>query len=284
MIHSTAKSHGMPGGRDYHNTLQQRSRRFVSLLEQQLGRTFAYQAYVDSGPMLDREVARRAGIGFTGKNTNILTSVGSWTLLAEVITDLELERDRPQIKSCGARTKCMPACPTGAITSPYVLDSNKCIAYLTIEHKGPIPRELRQPMGTWVFGCDICQDVCPVNHVRAKPAAKPPMSAENASLDLIGLLEMTEAQFLARFLGSPIRRAGHVGMQRNACVTLGNLQDLRAVPALIRVLTKGAPLVRGHAAWALGHMESAEARRALEQASDVETDVWVREEIALALR
>ena len=270
-------------GRDYHNMLKQRCRRFVWLLEAELGRPFASRAYVDDGPMLDREVARRAGIGFTGKNTNILSRIGSWTFLAQVLTDLEIEPDRPLRKSCGACTACMPACPTGAITAPYVLDSNKCIAYLTIEHRGAIDRALRPLMGTWVFGCDICQDVCPVNHKLAKPTGGPALSTQNALLDLTGLMQMTEEEFDTRFQGTPIRRAKHAGMQRNACIALGNMKDARAVPALARAVREAAVLVRGHAAWALGRIGSEEARAALVEAQAAEEDVWVREEIGLAL-
>ena len=270
-------------GRDYHNMLKQRCKQFVRLLEKEVGATFAHKAYVDDGPMLDREVARRAGVGFTGKNTNSLTKIGSWTFLAQVLTDLEIAPDKPQAKSCGTCTACMPACPTGAITAPYVLDSNKCIAYLTIEHRGPIDRALRPLMGSWVFGCDICQDVCPVNHKLAKPTSGSALSTENASLDLIGLLEMTEEEFNAKFQGTPIRRAKHAGMQRNACIALGNMRDAKAVTPLARALRDAAPLVRGHAAWALGRIGTPDALQVLVEAQVSETDTSVREEIALAL-
>ncbi|MSQ13441.1 MAG: tRNA epoxyqueuosine(34) reductase QueG [Dehalococcoidia bacterium] len=269
--------------RDYHAVLKKRLKGLAGMLQEGLGKSFAYKLYVDDGPMLDREVARRAGIGFTGKNTNILTRAGSWVLLGQLVTDLELEPDRPLVKSCGSCRACVPACPTGAITSDYVLDSNRCIAYLTIEHRGPIPREMRPLMGDWVFGCDICQDVCPVNLRRAAPAVAPLSPPQNTSLELVELLEMDEEQFVERFAGSPIRRAKLTGMQRNACIALGNLRVAEAVPALTKALGQAPPLVRGHAAWGLGRIGTPEAQRALAEALAVEQDPWVREEIALAL-
>jgi epoxyqueuosine reductase len=167
-----------------------------------------------------------------------------------------------------------------------VIDNTRCISYHTIENRGPIPRELRPLMGDWVFGCDICQDVCPVNH-RARPKQGDPAfgaaSVEDVRPDLMALLAMTEVEFQSRFWGSAVRRAKLAGLQRNACVALGNLGDALAIPALARALADGAPLVRGHAAWALGRIGGAEARAALDTAHARETDAWVREEIWLAL-
>lgn len=269
--------------RDYHTVMKKRLRSMVALLAERGGTPFAHRLYVDDGPMLDREVARRAGVGFTGKNTNTLTRIGSWVFLGQLVTNLELEPDRPVAKSCGTCRACIPACPTGAITSGYVLDSNRCIAYLTIEHRGPIPRELRPLIGDWAFGCDICQDVCPVNLRRAAPAEASLSKVVNTSVDLVCLLEMDEAAFVERFAGSPIRRARLAGMQRNACIALGNLRAVEAVPALARTLREATPLVRGHAAWALGRIATDEARRALQEAQNTETGEWVRDEIAFAL-
>ena len=203
--------------------LKKRLRRLTAMLSERLDRPVRSRVYVDDGPMLDREAARRAGIGFFGKNTNILTAAGSWVFLGQLITDLELPPDRPLRKSCGSCTQCMPACPTGAIVAPYVIDSNRCIAYLTIEHRGPIPRELRPLIGDRVFGCDDCQEVCPVNLTRGEPAQEPAFRAPQAfgTLDLRELLDMDEEAFRQRFQGSPIRRATRVGLQRNACVVLG---------------------------------------------------------------
>ena len=201
-------------GRDYHNVLKKRLRQMMRRLSERLDWPVRYKVYVDDGPMLDREVAWRAGVGFFGKNTNVLTSIGSWVFLGQVITDLELPPDRPSSKSCGACTACIPACPTGAIVAPYVIDSNLCIAYLTIEHRGPIRRELRALMGDRVFGCDICQEVCPVNVTRGAPTSEPAFRAPQgfSALDLEEVLTLDDEGFRQRFQGSPIRRATRVGL------------------------------------------------------------------------
>ena len=159
--------------RDYHRVMKRRMREFVRSVERELGAEIAARWYVDDGPMLDRAAANRAGIGWFGKNTNILNpAFGSWVFLGQVITDLELEPDAPLKKSCGSCVRCIEDCPTGAIVAPYVVDNARCISYLTIENRGAIPRELRPLMQDWVFGCDICQDVCPVNR-KARPAGWP---------------------------------------------------------------------------------------------------------------
>jgi epoxyqueuosine reductase len=236
--------------------------------------------------MLDRAVAERAGIGWFGKNANILTRIGSWVLLAHVLTDLELEPDAPLKKTCGACRLCMDACPTGALIAPGVLDNRLCISYLTIENRGPIPRELRPQMGDWVFGCDICQDVCPVNRKAQLGQAYRELTRdaeERARPELIGLLEMDEAAFRQRFRASPVLRAKLAGMKRNVCVALGNIGDECAVPALTRALRDGPALVRGHAAWALGRIGGEGAIEGLKEALERESDHWVREEIGAAL-
>ena len=284
--------------RDYHRVMKRRMREFVRGLERELDSAVAARWYVDDGPMLDRAAAHRAGLGWFGKNTNILTSgYGSWVFLGQVITDLELEPDAPLKKSCGNCVRCIDDCPTGAIVAPYVVDNARCISYLTIENRGPIPRELRPLMQDWVFGCDICQDVCPVN--RKAQAAEQPIPSPDAAirrvsstgpgpgdglalLDLVELLEMSEEDFRARFAGTSIMRAKRVGMQRNACVALGNLGDAAAVPALSRALRQAEPLVRCHAAWALGHISGHRAADALASSAATETDPDVLEEIAAA--
>ncbi len=272
-------------GQDYHQLFERRVKGLVERLRELGGARSKF--YVDYGPMPDRAVAHRAGLGWFGKNTNLLVpGLGSWVFLAEVLTDLELEPDWPLRKSCGRCAACIPACPTNAIPAPYVIDNTRCISYHTIENRGPIPRDLRPLFGDWVFGCDICQDVCPVNH-KAAPAGDPAFaarSAEDAWPDLVALLEMTEVEFEERFRGSPVRRAKRVGLQRNACVALGNAGGQEAVAPLARALATGERLVRGHAAWALGRIGGEGARRALEAAGEGETDAWVREEIALSLR
>ena len=284
--------------RDYHRVMKRRMREFVRVLERELETEVAARWYVDDGPMLDRAAANRAGIGWFGKNTNILTpQLGSWVFLGQVITDLDLKPDAPLQKSCGTCVRCIDDCPTGAIVAPYVLDNARCISYLTIENRGPIPRDLRPLMGDWVFGCDICQDVCPVNR-KARAADLPIPFPANAGqrgrvsntsrgkglafLDLIELLEMSDDDFLARFAGTSIMRAKRVGMQRNACVALGNRRESSAVPALSRVLVYGEPLVRRHAAWALGRIGGVAAGDALLRAARTEADEEVLEEIAAA--
>ena len=236
--------------------------------------------------MLDREVARRAGIGFFGKNTNILTRMGSWVFLGQVLVDVDIEPDEPSAKSCGGCTDCIPACPTGAIVAPYVIDSNRCIAYLTIEHRGAIPPALRPLVGDWVFGCDLCQEACPVNATRAAPTQDAALlpRPENVALDPVEVLALDEAGFRERFRGSAIRRATLQGLQRNACVVLGNLGDRSAVQPPGRALREGSPLVQGHAAWALGRLGGPAARDALVAASTAEADPGVLEEVCGALR
>ena len=281
--------------RDYHRVMKRRMRELVRSLEQELGSSVAARWYVDDGPMLDRAAANRAGIGWFGKNTNILTpAFGSWVFLGQVITDLDLEPDAPLKKTCGSCVRCIDDCPTGAIVAPYVVDNARCISYLTIENRGPIPIELRPLMQDWVFGCDICQDVCPVNR-KAQPAGQPiPLPQATsirgewagnrglAFLDLVDLLQMPGEEFRARFAGTSIMRAKLAGMQRNACVALGNLGDAAAVPALGRALKQGDPLVRRHAAWALGRIGGVEAAALLSGAADVEGDPDVLEEIEAA--
>ena len=271
-------------GRDYHRLMKSRMKRYVAALAEKLGQNVAARWYVDDGPMLDRAAAHRAGLGWFGKNTNILTpELGSWVFLGQVITDLEIGPDPPLKKTCGSCARCIPACPTGAIVAPYVIDNSRCISHLTIENRGPIPVELRPKMGDWVFGCDICQEVCPVNR-KALPTAEKALGRHNlAAVDLVGLLQMSEQEFRENFQGTPIMRAKRVGMQRNACVALGNRKDAGAVPALTASLVEGEPLVRSHAAWALGQIGGQQASAALRKAATRETEPQVLEEIHAAL-
>ncbi len=271
--------------RDYHRVMKRRMRDFVLSLDARVSARW----YVDDGPMLDRAAAMRGGIGWFGKNTNILNpQFGSWIFLGQVITDLELQPDAPLRKSCGSCVRCIDACPTGAIVAPYVLDNSRCISYLTIENRGPIPREMRPLIGDWVFGCDICQDVCPVNRVaRVSSIPIAPSSGtkegERASwIGLVELLEMTGDEFRNRFAGTSIIRAKHTGMQRNACVALGNAREESAVPALSRALEHAEPVVRAHAAWALGRIGGDAATGALAAAEATEADATVLEEIRTA--
>ena len=178
-------------GRDYHGVMQRRLKQLVASLSERIGRPVQSRVYVDTGPMQDRAVAERAGVGWFGKNTNVLTSShGSWVFLGQIVTDLALEPDAPVKKTCGRCTICIDDCPTGALIAPYVLDNAKCISFLTIELRGPIPRHLRPLVGDWVFGCDICQDVCPVNR-KAQPTREPAFRTGEhgfAAMDLLPLL------------------------------------------------------------------------------------------------
>ena len=274
--------------KDYHRAMKGRMKAFVRGLEERLEAPVAARWYVDDGPMLDRAAAARSGLGWFGKSTNILTpSHGSWVLLGQVITDLELEPDQPLKKTCGACVRCIDDCPTGAIVAPYVVDNTRCISYQTIENRGVIPLEMRPLIGDWVFGCDICQDVCPVNR-KASEAHQSIQTAEavgpSGELDLAELLALSDEEFRSRFQGTSIMRAKRVGLQKNACVALGNNRDEAGVPALVSTLTTAEALVRGHAAWALGQIATAEAITSLEQAMARETDKYVQDEIDGALK
>jgi epoxyqueuosine reductase len=255
--------------------------------------------FTDTGRMVDRAVAQRSGLGWYGKNTNILTKGwGSWVFLSEVVTSLELVPDPPLAATCGRCEVCLHACPTNAFVAPYVLDARRCISYLTIEHRGAIPLELRPLIGAHIFGCDICQQVCPVNRVAetrlraagrlGAPGERPafqPRAAVGSSPALIPLLDLDDEGFRERFRRSPIKRAKRRGLLRNVCVALGNLGDPVAVRALVRALERDPePLVRGHAAWALGRLCTPAAGPALRRRRAVEADPWVAEEIDLALR
>ena len=259
-------------------------RDYVAGLSQHLEREVAARWYVDDGPMLDRAAANRGGLGWFGKNTNILTpQLGSWVFLGQIITDLALEPDPPLAKTCGSCVRCIEACPTGAIVAPYVVDNSRCISHLTIENRGAIPVELRPLMLDWVFGCDICQEVCPVNR-KAQPTRNQELGSVSLStLDLVELLRLTQEDFLRRFRGTPIMRAKLNGLKRNACVALGNLGDPQAIPALCEAVTQDEPLVRSHAAWALGCIGGEQARAALRQAAAAETEPEVLGEVRAAL-
>ena len=272
-------------GDDYHDVLKARLKQFVDGLSASVGRQVRTRIFVDDGPMNDRAAAERAGVGWFGKNTNVITLThGSWVLLGQVITDLELEPDRPLTKNCGSCVQCIVDCPTGAIVAPYVIDNTRCISFYTIELRGPIPRDMRPLVGDWVFGCDICQEVCPPNRKAAlgtEPAFR--QRHDFAAPELLPLLELTDETFRERFQKSPIKRAKRVGLQRNVCVALGNIADPIAVPALVRVLSGPDPLVRLHAAWALGRIGGRRAGDALEAAMATEEDSSVRAEIEMSL-
>lgn len=240
-------------GRDYHDVLMGMLRQLAKWIEAEVTDPVAHRAYVDFGPLMERELAQRAGLGWFGKNTNLIhPALGSYFFLGELLLDLELEPNVPlQDDRCGSCTACMDACPTNALVAPRTLDARRCISYLTIEHREAIPPELRPLMGDWIFGCDICQEVCPWNmrfaHVRESSVFEP----TSPTLDPIELLKLDETGLRDRFRDTALLRPRRSGLLRNATVTLGNTGDRAAVPALENACSDENALVVEHAQWAL---------------------------------
>ncbi|MFN2475289.1 MAG: tRNA epoxyqueuosine(34) reductase QueG [Chthoniobacterales bacterium] len=237
-------------GDDYHDVMLSKLR----LLDQLLAASGGTQkCYVDTGPMLERDFAAEAGVGWHGKSTMLLNAeLGTWFFLGEILTTLDLPPDRPQPARCGSCTRCITACPTGAITEAHRVDARRCISYLTIELKGSIPLDLRPLIGDRIYGCDTCLDVCPWNRFAAVSreaafAARP----ATAAMQLRDYLSLTEDQFRALFRGSPIKRIKRRGLLRNVCVALGNVGTLEDLPALERAAEDGEPLIAEHARWAI---------------------------------
>lgn len=276
-------------GRDYHRLFESKLRRVARAIREELGGEA--RATVDYGPLLERPLAARAGLGWLGKSTMLLApGFGPWVLLGAIATTLAIAPDAPLRKTCGSCTRCIVACPTGAIAPDGgVLDSRLCISYHTIESRAPIPRALRPQFGDWIFGCDDCLDSCPVGAGNA--ASHPdlaPATADDAFPPLAELLALDEAAFRERFRGKAVQRATRDGFLRNVCVALGNVGAPEDAMALAGALADGAALVRGHAAWALGriarrHGGVAAATEALSARLASEPEPWVREEIAAAL-
>ena len=272
-------------GRDYHDALLERMQPLLSMLRD---RGYDAKTYLDHGWMLDRAAAARAGLGWLGKNTNLLVpGAGSYVLLAEIVTSAALHPDQPLKKSCGSCDACLRVCPTGALVKPGVLDNRRCISFWTIEHRGVIPREIRPLIGEWIFGCDLCQEICPVNVRPDAPDAEAltafgPMMEPRPRLE--ELLPLDEETFRARFRQSAVWRTRRSGLLRNVCIALGNVADRRSVPALSRALVDNEALIRGHAAWALGRLGGPAARQGLTLALSRDADPWVRDECQLALQ
>jgi epoxyqueuosine reductase len=283
-------------GQDYHGTIKKLLLNLHQWIEESVEAPVEGRIYVDTGPILEREMALRAGVGWFGKNTMLIhPKRGSYFFLGLILLDLELDADAPfQEDHCGTCRSCLDACPTGALlgrdpSGAPVMDAPRCISYLTIEHRGPIPAELRPLMGNRIYGCDICQEVCPWNERFARPAEE---EAYRAKSELDGpslveladkLLSLDELGFRVFFQESPITRAKRGGLLRNVCVALGNWGVAEAVPVLVRALTDGDVLVRGHAAWALGRVGTSQARGSLLEMSEEEGNGWVRQEIADAI-
>jgi epoxyqueuosine reductase len=241
---------------DYHDVLAEPLRELSALLDTLGGPGTRSLWYVDTGPILERDLAQRAGIGFVGKHTNLISRrLGNWFFLAEILTTLELPPDAPESNRCGTCTRCLTACPTGALPAPFTLDARRCISYLTIELKGSIPEELRPLLGNRIYGCDDCLAACPWNRfAQAASLLKPHARDDLAEPDLLELLGLDAAAFKARFAGSPVLRTKRRGLLRNVCVALGNVGGPEALPTLERAAQDSEPLIAEHAAWAIGQI------------------------------
>jgi epoxyqueuosine reductase len=288
-------------GLDYHDSITPRLEELASWLRVASGQALTHRVYVDTGALLERSHAQQAGMGFIGKNTMLIhPRRGSYFCLGEILTDLEFDTyDTPHKPTmCGTCTRCLSACPTDAFPQPHVLDARRCISYLTIEHKGWIERALRPLMGNWVFGCDVCQEVCPFQRFSTHQL---PLSmygegagggGSRAAPLLLDLLALDDARFKERFYGTPVYRIKRERLVRNACVATGNWGYEDAIAPLACLLEDASPLVRGHAVWALGEIrrtakaqrrQREEVEKMLRALRERETDADVRGEIAAAL-
>ncbi|MGD1995410.1 MAG: tRNA epoxyqueuosine(34) reductase QueG [Anaerolineae bacterium] len=274
-------------GQNYHNWMLPRLERLAAFIHDEAGGDVRHRAYVDTGPVLERAFAARAGLGFVGKNTCLIhPRVGSWLFLGEVLVDIDLPPSGdPPPPRCGTCTRCLDACPTGALTAPYRLDARRCISYLTIELKRAIPLELRPLMGNRVYGCDVCQLVCPWQRFARPTAVEDFLAAspDRAVPPLLDVMALDEEGFQHRFQASPILRIGRGRLLRNVAVALGNAGDPQALASLTTALEDPDPVVRGHSAWALGRIGGSEAIDTLEAARERERESTVRRELALAL-
>ncbi len=276
-------------GRDYHKTIHKRLQQLEAFLRQQTDQPLQTIRTVDTAPVQERVLAEAAGLGFFGKNTCLIAPRGgSFVFLGALLTNLELPADEPIRWDCGACTLCLEACPTGALTEAYHLDAKRCISYLTIELKGEIEPSLRPLVHNWLFGCDICQEVCPYNRKTAQSPWEEfrPVEGAGENFPLKEILSLrSQEDFLSRFAGTPLTRPKREGLLRNAAVVAGNLKNPQLVPDLAAALASdSSPIVRSHSAWALGQIGTQEALKALSQALQDETDQGVRNEIEAALR
>ena len=244
--------------RDYHEVVGEKLKLLTEFVNQLGGPDTRSLWYVDTGPLLERDLAQRAGLGFIGKHTNLISrQLGNWFFLAEIITTLELEPDAPEKNRCGTCVRCIEACPTAAIKAPFQLDARRCISYLTIELKGAIPVELRSAIGNRIYGCDDCLAVCPWNRFAREGAMmKSHARPDVATPDLLELLALDEAKFKSRFKGTPILRTKRRGLLRNVCVALGNVGDETALPALLKAARDSEALIAEHARWAIEQIQA----------------------------
>jgi epoxyqueuosine reductase len=268
-------------GDDYHDVMRER----LLLLEEHVrgiaGKRMKSRVYVDTGPVLERVYGKYSGIGWYAKNTCLINQdIGSWIFLGEIITDIELDYDSPVPDRCGTCTMCIDACPTDALREPYILDSNLCISYLTIEFRGKIPSGLREKMDNNIYGCDICQDVCPWNR-KAKVSESESFQPRNSlyNPDLMYLSQLSIEEFRKVFKNSPAKRAKRKGFIRNVMVAMGNSGHKAFVPYIKEALKDDEALIRAHAVWALWKLEGNESSDTLSKHLNVENDNSVREEI-----
>ncbi len=273
-------------GDDYHQVLGRKLKALMHAIEE-LCPGAAGKTYVDTGPVMDKHWAARSGIGWIGKNANLIAGkkLGSWFFIAEILLDTELDPDVPARDHCGSCRRCLDECPTEAIVEPYVVDSRRCISYLTIEVKEDIPEEMRRGNGNLIFGCDICQDVCPWNR-RVEESRVPAFAPrkELRSPRLKNLAGLTENDFRSLFRNSPVKRAGRRGLMRNTAVAMGNSRSEEFVPDLVQLLNDQDPMVRRHAAWGLKEIGGDQARSALVERLRVETDPPTRENLEILIQ
>lgn len=292
MTDSSAKAYGRvasyAGASDYHHILVNRLDQLVSRLQTLTGTEIQHRSYSDTGPILERELAMQAGVGWIGKNSCLIDPhKGSYHFLGEVFLDLELEPDVPfRQDRCGTCTRCIQACPTGCIQTDRTIDARRCISYLTIEQRGVIPLELRPQIGNWIFGCDVCQMVCPWNRFSQDRIIDPVFVGQRSAtfLDLAQMLSLTADAFERKFKTSPISRPRYRGFLRNVCIAAGNSANPELIPHLkMRLEERNDAFVRRHAAWAIGRMPGNNGRMLLEKALKVEGVSDVKQEIQLAL-
>jgi len=274
-------------GDDYHDLLPAMARTLAEFIIAQVDAPLEWRAASDTAPLLEREIGQRAGLGWIGKNGMLISPQrGSYFLLAELLISLALPPDPPfETDRCGSCGRCLEACPTACILPDRTVDATRCISYLTIEKRGDVPQALRQRVGRWAFGCDICQEVCPWNVRFAGPAPSSPLAARPhfPLRDLRAELLADEAALAARFRRSPLRRAKRAGWKRNLIIALGNAGRPEALPALERALADADPLLRRHAAWAVGQIGGTSAGRMLRAALEAETDAQTRAAMRHAL-
>ena len=264
--------------KDYHDTITPRLRQMEEKIQQEFEgcRT---RIYVDTGPILEKPLAQQAGLGWIGKHTNLLTQGrGSWYFLSEILTDVDLPPSQPADDHCGTCRSCIDICPTDAIIAPYVLDSKRCISYLTIELKGVIPVEFRKAIGNRIYGCDDCQIVCPWNSYAVR-TDEPDFQQKQDTLKLIELIQINQEMFSRRFKGSPIKRIKRRGLLRNVAVALGNSGNKQAIPILLKVLDDEEPLIRAHVVWALGELAGPEVLPAIREKLNNESEKIVLAEL-----